>query len=323
MYKLDLKDKKILYELDENARQSYSQVARKVGLSKEVVRYRIENLIKNKVISGFLLIVDSKRLNLFYSKAFVTLQDISEKEKVELINYLINNKKVVAVFETEGKYDLFFSIIAKDMEELNKTLLEIENRFGKYFHEKVVNTILQGYYFLRNYLIEKKSVNRRLIGFGIMKEVIELDEIDKKILLLLSYNPRESLVDISKKVKLSADGVSLRIKKLEKRGLIQNYTLILNNNEIGQFHYKILLDLKNFTEQSEKSLLQFCEQHTHVYYACKTLTPWKFEIDIEVSSNEEYRRILQEIKNKFSAIIKETISLQAFKLHKYNLLPSL
>jgi len=29
MYKLDLKDKKILYQLDFNARQSYSEIAKK------------------------------------------------------------------------------------------------------------------------------------------------------------------------------------------------------------------------------------------------------------------------------------------------------
>ena len=42
MVELDLKDKKILFELDFDARQSYSEIAKKVRLSKQVVEYRIK-----------------------------------------------------------------------------------------------------------------------------------------------------------------------------------------------------------------------------------------------------------------------------------------
>jgi len=322
MYKLDIKDKRILYELDINARQSYSQIAKKVKLSKEVVRYRIENLIKNNVIFGFLLIADSRKIGLTYNKVFVSLQNVSEKEENELINYLIKNKKIAAVFKTDGKYNLFFSIISKDIEELNEILSNIENKFGKYFNEIIVNTILEGHYFCRDYLINKNT-ERKAIGFGLKKEEIKLDDIDKKILILLSYNPRISLVEMSKKINLSSDGINLRIKRLEKNGVIQNYILILNNNKIGQFHYKILLDLKNLTKQTENLFSDFCKNNKNIFYVCKTLTPWKFEIDLEVNNPEQYREILKEIKNKFGNIIKDTISLQAFKLYKYNLLPSI
>ena len=41
--KLDLKDKKILEQLDLNSRQSNSQIAKKVGLSKDAIGYRIKN----------------------------------------------------------------------------------------------------------------------------------------------------------------------------------------------------------------------------------------------------------------------------------------
>lgn len=38
--KLDLKDKKILYELDLDSRATLNEIAQKVGLSKQVVDYR-------------------------------------------------------------------------------------------------------------------------------------------------------------------------------------------------------------------------------------------------------------------------------------------
>ena len=42
MVKIDLKDRKILYELDNYSRQSLSNIGKKVGLHKNVVLYRIK-----------------------------------------------------------------------------------------------------------------------------------------------------------------------------------------------------------------------------------------------------------------------------------------
>ena len=54
---LDLKDRKILYELDINSRQSNSEIAKKTGLSKQVIGLRIkklvllqENLLEQKIL---------------------------------------------------------------------------------------------------------------------------------------------------------------------------------------------------------------------------------------------------------------------------------
>ena len=42
--KLDLKDRKILRELDMNARIPMNELAKKVGLSRQVVQYRIQRM---------------------------------------------------------------------------------------------------------------------------------------------------------------------------------------------------------------------------------------------------------------------------------------
>ena len=50
MVKIDLKDSKILYQLDINSKKSSSQIGKKVGLPKNMVTYRINNQIKKGVI---------------------------------------------------------------------------------------------------------------------------------------------------------------------------------------------------------------------------------------------------------------------------------
>ena len=52
MVKIDLKDRKILYHLDLDARQSLTQVGKKVGLKKDVVAYRVQRMQKDGIIKN-------------------------------------------------------------------------------------------------------------------------------------------------------------------------------------------------------------------------------------------------------------------------------
>ena len=63
MEKLDLKDRKILYELDLDSRQSFRSIGRKVGLSKDIVATRVKKLDENGVITGYCTIVDYSKLS--------------------------------------------------------------------------------------------------------------------------------------------------------------------------------------------------------------------------------------------------------------------
>ena len=51
---LDIKDKKILYELDKNSRIPLSQLSKKVQLNEQTVHYRVKNLIKKGIIKNII-----------------------------------------------------------------------------------------------------------------------------------------------------------------------------------------------------------------------------------------------------------------------------
>ena len=62
MYKLDIKDRKILYHLDIDCRQSNTQIGKKVGLKKDVVAYRVKKLQEEGIIKNFYTEIDTFRL---------------------------------------------------------------------------------------------------------------------------------------------------------------------------------------------------------------------------------------------------------------------
>src|SRR3989344_5998754 len=96
--KLDLKDKKILFELDFNARMPYSQLAKKVGLSKQGAENKVNNLIKKGVIKGFYPVVNVLKLGYHYCRLSLTLQNMTEKDYQEIVDYLMGHNKVFWLF---------------------------------------------------------------------------------------------------------------------------------------------------------------------------------------------------------------------------------
>ncbi|MGL5383572.1 MAG: Lrp/AsnC family transcriptional regulator [Culicoidibacterales bacterium] len=61
-----------------------------------------------------------------------------------------------------------------------------------------------------------------------------MDMIDQQLLALLSENARVSISELGQKVHLSAPAVSERIRKLEIRGIIQQYTVKMNRELLGK-----------------------------------------------------------------------------------------
>ncbi|MDR6100737.1 Lrp/AsnC family leucine-responsive transcriptional regulator [Agrobacterium larrymoorei] len=60
-----------------------------------------------------------------------------------------------------------------------------------------------------------------------------LDDIDKRILQLLSNDGRMSVKDLAQHVGLSAPSTSERIKRLEERGVIHGFTVEIDPASIG------------------------------------------------------------------------------------------
>ena len=60
-----------------------------------------------------------------------------------------------------------------------------------------------------------------------------LDELDQKIVRLLVENARISYSDIGEKVGISRVAVKARIQSLEQRGIIEEYTTVINPQKIS------------------------------------------------------------------------------------------
>ena len=120
-----------------------------------------------------------------------------------------------------------------------------------------------------------------------------MDFIDKKIIKILNNNSKTTLQTISDKVNLSIGPTARRISQLEKKNIIKNYSVNIDEYSLGyKFPAFIFISLekqqsKNF-DKFEKQILNFPE-----VVECWLMTGSKdYIIRIAVKDVEEFENFL-------------------------------
>ena len=115
---LDKTDKKLLYFLQEDSKQTTKELANKLDLSVTAVYERIKKLEKQGVISKYVAIIDKQKVE----KNFIVLCHVKliQHKKEYVINFeneVMNLPEVTECFHVSGDYDYILKICVKDMEE--------------------------------------------------------------------------------------------------------------------------------------------------------------------------------------------------------------
>lgn len=134
--KLDKIDKNILLMLSQQGRASIAEIAHDLKISRDVVKYRLDRLVKLKVIQGFVAVVNPAKLGL-PNMVTVTISFLSvdpEREK-KLIAYLKSAPYIVYASKVLGKWDLLLEIYSKHNKHLDEILNEIREHFSDIIKE--------------------------------------------------------------------------------------------------------------------------------------------------------------------------------------------
>jgi len=313
---LDAKNKKILEQLEIDARQSNAQIAKKVGLSKDAVSYRIRNLENVRLIRGYYSVLNIAKLGLIQFKVFITFQNTDSKKEEEIIEYLINDKNVGWVTSCDGYYNLMIVTWAKNSITFDKFFIKFLNKYSKYFKEREVIIIPEEYALRKSYLFGNLDLPISYYG-GEPKS--NLDEKDLIITRELAKNSREQLFNISKKVNLSSEGVAHRIKKLKKEDVFLAFRPQIDSSLLGYSFYNILFRLKK-TNNLEK-IYEYFKKDKNVIYISKYLGDYDLGIDIEVRDQKQLRKVLTDFKDNFKEDIQSYISILIHEEHKLSYFP--
>ncbi len=314
--KLDLKDRRILYELDLNARQSSSEIAKKVKLSKDTINYRIKRMEKLGVIQGYYAILDASKLGYISFRVYIRYFEITPQKEEEIVNHLVKEKNVGWVAKKEGNHDLAFMFWAKDIYEFADFWQKFTEKFRPYFYENYIGIWAKLHHYRRAYLLNLKQDLSKTEIMGGSKEIAKFDKTDWEILRLIAPNARVSLVEMAKKLNLSERAVAYRIKQLEQKEIILGYRALLDIGKLGYNYFKV--DIKLRDGKKIKELMEIARINPNIIYVNEMISGMAdFEFDIQIQGKEELNRLIQELKEKFKDAIRNfefSATLKEYKL---------
>jgi len=307
MEKLDLKDRKILYELNLDSRQSFSQLGKKVGLHKDSVALRVRKLKENGIIHHFETNIDFSRLGYTIYRYYFTYQFITPEKRKEIIDYLVNSKYSMWVTSLEGPYDLSVYMAVKDIKDYYHFWDDVFRKYGKYFSKKTFSVYCgskhYGYPFLFDEDVkERKCVEPISIVGG--AQAIKIDNVDFELLKLMATNSRIPIISLAETLKISIQTVNNRIKNLIKSGVIVNFCIEINFSKLEYKLYRLDINLnENVTKQP---IIDFIAKNPHtkeIYEAIGDAAD--IEIEIILNDINQIHKLIESILLNFPDSIKD------------------
>lgn len=314
---LDEYDKKILYELDKDSSINLSQLAKIIGKSKQFTLFRLKRFEDEGVITSYNAIVDMAKLGFFTFRIYVKFQQMTNEELNILVEYLKSQENIWTIAVLHGKWDLAIFIGTKKIDEVHKIWDDILSKYKKNVESYNFTLYSPIYNFNRTFFLDKqKEIITRVYGESKQEEI---DKTDWEIIKTYAPNVRQSILELSRKLKLSPETVRSRINKLEKRSIICGYKIGLNINNLGYNSYRVDLDLASTSRNKE--LFEFCRQHKNIYQINKTIGGADFEIELIVKDLNELLEIIEDIKTKFKDVVNNTSYFSYSTYHLLNYIP--
>jgi len=222
---LDSVDRRILWELDADCRQTYEKLGQKLALSANAIRKRVEKLIDDGVIIRFMVVPHNAALDADFISIIVYTDGIENQDEMIQVmgNHPVIHHVSPLVSIEGGVYHLFGQYSGIDMmSKLGQFLKELEN------------------------VVEVKQYPV-LFPKG---EKIELTNLQLKVLACLFDDPRMSISGIAKCSGLSARMVRRALTQL-KEGNAVRFTVRwdINAGDNTSFWIIIRWNQKELTHQ--------------------------------------------------------------------------
>ncbi|MFT5713985.1 MAG: Lrp/AsnC family leucine-responsive transcriptional regulator [Flavobacterium sp.] len=120
-----------------------------------------------------------------------------------------------------------------------------------------------------------------------------LDQIDKKLLLLLQSDSKKTTKELSLKLNLSVTAVYERVKKLEREGVVEKYVALLNKSKVDKgfvvfCHLKLIQHSQEFLTKFESEVVKLAE----VLECFHVSGDYDYILKIVVKDMEAYREFL-------------------------------
>jgi DNA-binding Lrp family transcriptional regulator len=215
----DALDMRIMEELELDARQTYKDLAAKLGVSRPTVMSRTQQLFKTGVLKTICW-VDPITLGYKFNVAFFISSDAGRVSVT--LDRLAASKQVVAAYLCTGRFDITALCLFRERKDLaNFFLNELGSIPGIGHVEKIV--LIQQVKAATTWLTDQKETS---CHENPVKQPVDLDYPDVVLIRELQTNARQNISDLAQKLGVSKPTIYKKIQRLIRKDIIQIRTHI-------------------------------------------------------------------------------------------------
>jgi len=150
---------------------------------------------------------------------------------------------------------------------------------------------------------------------------MELDALDRKILLCLEEDGRQHAKAIARKARSSGDVVEYRARRMEKEGVIVKHMAFVNFSELGYIGYGVFCC---FVGEKRNNAIEHLRVHERVYWLAEFGGRFDLAFAVMARDDFEFYSIFGKIKEKLHGVLggwKVAIRMQLMQLPRSYLAP--
>ncbi len=315
---LHKKDLRLIYELDNNYRQTFTKIGKKIHLSEQLISYKVHSFEQKKIILGYTPNIDYSRFGYLTFIVFFKVHYTNEQSFDRLIHKLKTHENITSIIECDGNYDLLVTFATKNPSSFNKKLKQLVSENPKELRHHTILTTVVEHHFPRSYLINTED--RFDIILGGDREEIPLDATNQHIIHALLQG-KKKIIDIAASLAITPKTALTHLHSLEHQQIIKSYRLLLNPSNMSVNANIILVRYRNITVDKEEEFRRFCKHHPNVIEFTKTFGEWDVVVHTETVHREQFRKLSLQIREKFDDIIESIDNFRVFANHKKQYLP--
>lgn len=295
---MDLADKKIIACLSSDASQSHKSIGKKIRLSKEVVRYRVNKLEESGIIKT-LPIVDFPLLNFTKIEIYLLLPDTSVIDVNKLKAQIRNPKSIACLTFSLGTYNMCISIRLHPKDTIYPLIHEIEKQASNKVLKTEIVYITEETYFMNKFAT---SVPEPPEVYTIPAKTIELDQ-DYLDLIQLLYT-KKTLMEIAKASNISLNTVIKRLKFLKEKRIIRKFSVTLDFDKIDLEGYRILVKHNNQAHLGRK-ITEYLGHVNEIDHISTMFGRYSLEFDYYTADHFKFIDFISQLQATFGQQIEE------------------
>lgn len=216
-YQVDELDLLLIKELEANSRQSNRQIAKKLGVTSTTVQIRLQRLLDEKVIK-FIPVLNPVAMK-FNTRAFFGLNIRRPGTSDAAVEYLKPLSCVQTINITTGCFDMTLFTVFRDIDEM---IGFFDGELSKVPGLATIEEMMVLKVIKRTWAHYDGSIG--LSGLLVHRD---LDESETRLIDALKLNPRETIMDLSRKLELSRKVVSRKLTGLINDNIIAFTILVI------------------------------------------------------------------------------------------------